>query len=400
MPRDATAQPEDIRDPRNRQRRRRSSSHWPLPVALVLAIVYWFYLNSQVYRTEDTSLYLRIIQATESLATHGFDIRLPRTDLIVTRIEKSKGGAAFDLKNEQIRVTFRAPGALLKQLHTNTALVADVPDAIVEACRANGSAVFELDKSYLKDAAGDLTPHIVAIEPEKLFVHLGRSRTQPIDLSWDVVKIRYPEGKNWDKRIFEREIRFLPDIVDVEGPDKLIQTSADDKAIFLLDLTKKLDELANSGQNERADVTDNLQIDPDLAEKGVRLVQSVKATVQFAPEATIVTDLELAVEPDWKGSPLAENEFRIDRSVKFEIHSYDRGFTRLLEDVERRRRWVSENLRCFVRPGELDPTLDTSKEDFVAHLTPHFFLYDSSYSIGREFKIQQKSLISISRKSP
>lgn len=396
MPLDAAVPPH--KESQRGQRRR--SSRWPLPMAFALAVVYWLYLNSQVNRTETASLYLRVVQATESLATHGFDLRLPRNDLIVTRIEKTQGGTIFELKDEQVRVTFRAPGALLKQLQTNTTLVADVPDSVVETCRTNGSAVFELDRTNIKDAAGDLTPHILEIEPERLFVHLGRSRTQPVDLSWDVVTLRYPPGKNWDKRVFDREIRFQPGIVDVEGPDRLLQNTSDKQAIFLLDLTTKLKDLGDAPQNERLDVTEILTIDPELAKKGVRILHPVKATVQFAPEATVITDSELTVEADWKGSPLAGAEFRIDATVKFDIHSYDRGLNRLLEDAESRRRWVNDNLRCFVRPAELDPTLDTSKEDFVAHLTPHFFLYDSSYAIGREFKIQQKSLISISRKSP
>lgn len=378
----------------------RRRSRWPLPVALVLAIVYWFYLNSQVFRSDYADLDLRVVQSTESLTTNGLDIRLPRNDLIVTRIALSKGGKVFDPKEDRIRVKVRAPGASLKQLGTSTVIVADVPDDVVEDCRANGSAVFELDIDDLKDANGELTPYLQEMQPARLYVSLGRSLTHPVDLRWDLVKIKFPEGTNWDSRIFARQIRFVPDSMDLEGPDKLIRSTSRMQAIFLLDLTEKLSEIREDATGDRLDVTEILQIAPELAEKGVRSLQSVKATVQFAPAPTVFDDLEIGIEADWKGSPLSKTEFRVDKTVKFELRTYDSNLSTMLRDSARRKRWIEDNLRCFVRPSELDATLDTSKEDFVAHLTPHFFLYDDNFTLGRELKIQQKSLISFSRKSP
>lgn len=394
-----------LADVRGAERKRRSGSRWPLPVALVLAIVYWFYLNSQVFRTESVELGVRIVQSTDSLTAHGFDIRLPQKDLLVTRIDLGSDATNFDLASQKLRFTVRASGASLKQLQTSTAFVADIPDRAVEECRSNGFAVCSLRLADVKDANGELTPHLKAMQPSTIRLHLGRSSTDTLNLSWDLVTIRYPEGiadssENWDRRIFQKEIRFEPDSVDLEGPEKWIRSTADRKGVFVLDLTEKLTKLTGRSQNERLDVTEFLSIDKALADKGVRCLQLVKATVQFTPASKSFAGLEIPIEIDWKGSPLAPTEFRIDPTVKFELRSYDPELSSMLRDDARGRRWIDHNLRCFVRPAELDPAIDTSKEDFVAHLSPHFFLYDDNFALGRELKIQQKSLISISRKSP
>lgn len=396
------ADPGRIKPPLHEQRRpdkeRNWTSHWPLPVSLLLAIVYWLYLNEQVSRKVTPELAVEVIGPNEDHAKKGLSIRKPTDDYIITKITRPDG-KPFDTARERVRFTINAPGSHLKRIDTNLSLIAEIEIPAVTGSFDERRIEWTLTKKDVKDATGELTSFIGEMDPPELRVHLQRSMTASLELRLKHVRLLPSEGP-WANRLFRDSLEFGKDFVNLTGPLGLVQSLVDDepKEVFVMDLRDKLPKIVSSAPDERKPVTARLRLLPELKAAGITVDSLPQASIRVAPEPKLIKGITLEVEVDWRNSTLNAETFKVDTSVEVEIRSYNRELSQLLGDQEAGKRWIDENLRCRVRVADVDPALDTTKPDFVAHLQPYYMTYDRDFREGRDFKILNTSLIQITRK--
>lgn len=380
-----------------RRREKSWSKHWPLPVSLGLAIVYWLYLNEQISRTEKRQLPIHLVKVGQDLVSNRLNLRTPGDGYMITEL-RDASDKLFGLDKE---VTFEitAPGAHLKKIHTELTLIADVD--LPENPRLLDQRVFRwtLSKAKVKDASGELTPFIETMKPAELTVVVKSSGSLNLALHPDHVRMK-PEGGEWSGRIFRESLKFHPEYVTLSGPKAELDKITNETEIFIMDLTEALKGLVSARPDHRQSIYVKLRLRDTFMKQGIRIAgEKLDASVQVAPEPALFKDLTVQVLPDWANSSLDAHDFKIDGSVKVEIRSYNRELTRRLQDPEASRKWIAEHVRCHVRVAEIESALDPNKADFVAHLEPHWFIY-GDFRLDRDLKIQQRELIQIERKTP
>jgi len=245
-----------------------------------------------------------------------------------------------------------------------------------------------------------LTHYIDKMEPSELTLVLERSASMNLTLTHENTLLQTPTDGAWDNRLFRDSLRFQPPNVVLSGPQAQLDAIRKQPQVFVMDLTKALEELVSTAPDQREPVSVELRLKEALEKKGVVTSRLPTATIYVAPEPALFKGLAVKVWPDWTGSPLARTDFRIDKTVQVDVRSYDPELSRLLRNPQTASKWVADNVRCIVRLQRIDANLDPTKPDFVAHLEPHFFLYERLYRDGRDLRIQPVSLVSITRKSP
>ena len=367
---------------------------WPMVASLGLAVLYWLYLNQQVSVSKSPELTVVRIKPTEAPMV-GLNLRKPSADLLVSKIFKGDS-KPFDPKLEKVRFDIRAPGAYMREIES-LSLVVEIDPEPAEGSEDLNEYEWSFTVADVRDAKSVLTPYIVAMHPPELRLRLTRSGSRNITLDSRRLTMTYPEGKDLERRIFLDTIEFSPPTVTLRGPEDVLAELMDREKIFGLDLAKASAKISSSA---RSLVTGDLALLSDIAKNGVQLQEDCVARVQIAPEAEVIEGVKVPVSADWVGTPLRRNEFVVTGHVVIDIRSYNSELSRLLANADDRAAWIANDLRCHVRISEVDPSLDTQKSDFVAYLTPHFFLYDKRFGQGRDLRIQPTSLVSITRKSP
>ncbi len=403
IPNPPTAEGEAIDDRSEAARRREERQrgwrrHWPLPVSLALAIVYWIYLNERVSREERPSLAVHFIAPDDPMPERGLIIRTPSSDLTVTEM-RTASNKIFDYAHATVLVSVTAPGAYLRTIE-DLRLIVDVKPQQVVGDLSTSVFEWKFTRKDLRDPAGVLTHYIDKMEPSELTLVLERSASMNLTLTHENTLLQTPTDGAWDNRLFRDSLRFQPPNVVLSGPQAQLDAIRKQPQVFVMDLTKALEELVSTAPDQREPVSVELRLKEALEKKGVVTSRLPTATIYVAPEPALFKGLAVKVWPDWTGSPLARTDFRIDKTVQVDVRSYDPELSRLLRNPQTASKWVADNVRCIVRLQRIDANLDPTKPDFVAHLEPHFFLYERLYRDGRDLRIQPVSLVSITRKSP
>ena len=394
---------------REKQRRaRRWNEHWPLPLAFVLAVAFWFYLDGQI--STDKTYECRIVtdRSVDPDALDGKDgiLRLRvRDEYTISSVRPSgsapNGGTLGDIASVQLQ--FRGPKSTLQPLEGRVDFFVDIEPPTEQEQRGSSRTTRRFDLRDLQSQAGSLARYVKEMQFEEIQVTLQKSQTARFTLVPQSLTVSYPDpAEQWSRRVFLDTLEFTPAVVRLRGPSESLSGLVDSRELFELDVRElsQMEELLlpQGAGRERPRITFPLRLLPTYAKDFTVQDEQLLASVEVAPPAWTSGEFELRVIADWSSSHLDPGEFALDRdTIKFRIRSFDSRLTRLLK--EGGRSWVQRWFRAIADIGRISRETDTSSPDFTTLLRAQFFyLGDEDFVLGKHYEIEITSPLSLSRK--
>jgi hypothetical protein len=392
----------------SRRRQRRWNEHWPLPLAFVLALGFWFYLDSRI--STDRSYRCRIVTDRDDVndpigENDGvLQLRVPDGYTISSvRAGNRRSGAELDAEDEResILLDFYGPKSEIQALDTRLTFFVDLT-APNEGGGADRSTR-RFSKSDISASNASLLRYLAAMVPEELQVVLEASGSAQFTLSPGSVVIRYPDPREeWSRRVFLETLQFDPPLVRVRGPRERLDQLQGSGELFELDVSElsSMSErlLPREEGSGRPRISFPVRLRPRFASELTLLDPHLTASVEIAPPAWTSDEFEVRIAADWQSSSLDPAVFQLDRhSIKFRIRSYDPRLTRLLR--EGGRAWVRRWMRAVADIGRIPAETDTSDPRFSIAVDPLFFyLGDEHFVLGKHYEIDVTEPLFLSRK--
>ena len=372
--------------------------HWPAPVSLVLAVVYWIYLNEQVTREESAKVAIEMVNRRSDLAQKALNIRTPGPEYVITKI-RDDSDKELDPETTKVLFKFQGPGGYFKSIETQLTLIVDVEIEKAVGVVDRRETRFRFTLNDVKDAKGELTGFITEMKPDAITVYVQRARTETLGLDPAKVTIQHRDDGEWDTRIDKDSLVFTPTFAILNGPVGELEDIGDRADVFVMDIADKLLN-AKSWRPERKAIPAQLRLKQTWIDRGIRLVNQPTASVLVAPRAVMFNNFKVAVTTDWIASNLDRNEFKVVESVEVDVKSYNDRLTQILSSPAKAKRWVQEWVKCTVFAREIDSGLDHSQKDFTTYLMPHFTVFDDRFKDGRDVFIIRRDQIKVTRKTP
>jgi hypothetical protein len=369
-------------------------------MALVLALVYWLYLDQTV--TQEKSVYVTIQKdvhsqdALISLKAQSLSIRVPN-NYTISKVLDNRTSKVFEGK---VLLTFRGPGGILRHLETNPSFFTDVP----ESTAPEYDTTIKLHS--IKSTKVELSGYLESMDPPELRVHLVQINSFELSLAPERIRILYPEEdtEEWAKRIFPGSIKIHPSSITLSGSRNLLATITPETRIFQLDLRslpkrwKK--RMEQGGGNDRFKETFRLEILPAFASLHMNR-ESIEANIEVAPPADFFPKgsqvyYSIPIRINWGPLQGKEAQFLVNDKGQIQIKSYNAELSRLLQ--QKGEEWVRQNIEARVQLNALDAQESRSKEYF-RKLQPEFTCWDHRFVTGRDLEIISKSPIFIKSKS-
>ncbi len=369
-------------------------------MALILALVYWLYLDQTV--TQEKSVYVTIQKdvhtqdALVSLKTQSLSIRVPN-NYTISKVLDNRTSKVFEGK---LLLRFRGPGGILRLLETNPSFFTDIPESSAPEYDAT------IKVRSIKSTKVELSGYLESMDPPELRVHLVQINSFELSLTPERIRILYPEEdtEEWAKRIFPRSIKIRPSSVTLSGSRNLLATITPETQIFKLDLRnlpgrwKK--RMEQGGGNDRVKETFRLEILPTFASLRMNR-ETIEANIEVAPPADFFPRgsknyYSIPIRINWGPLQGKESLFQVVDKGLILIKSYNAKLSRLLE--QKGEEWVRKNIEMRVQLDELDAKGSRSK-DYFRNLQPEFTCWDHRFVIGRDLEIISNSPIFIKSKS-
>ncbi|HHI81281.1 MAG TPA: hypothetical protein ENK02_15055 [Planctomycetes bacterium] len=369
-------------------------------MALVLALVYWLYLDQTV--TQEKSVYVTIQKdvhaqdALVSLKAQSLSLRVPN-NYTISKVLDNRTGKVF---NRKVLLTFRGPGGILRHLETNPSFFADIPESNAPEYDVT------IKLRSIKSTKVELSGYLKSMDPPELRVHLVQINSFELSITPERIRILYPEEdrEEWAKRIFPGSIKIQPSSVTLSGSRNLLATITPETPIFQLDLrslpARWKKRMEQGGGNDRFKETFHLKILPAFSSLRMNR-ESIDADLEVAPPADFFPKgsqvyYSIPIRVNWGPLQGKESLFRVDNKGQIQIKSYNAKLSRLLQ--QQGEEWVRKNIEARVQLDELDAQESRSKEYF-RKLQPEFTCWDHRFVTGRDLEIILKSPIFIKSKS-
>ena len=348
-----------------------------LGAPVILAILVWLFLDSQITKTVilDCQLYyVNALEDDDRIIPDGvstLQVRLPTSEFTP--------GAFLDTRDEpitQVSITFRGPDHLISTIEPGEQF-------FVRAQPSAGQSFLEFD---LEDITVDreLRSALHAISPDRIKLELQPNGTKELPLSHTYVQVDLPEGDAslYTEKLELRDMTFNPSVIKLHGTkahldrvERLLRQR--DPFLFRVDLSDRASDF------RRREIQANLEPLPILSE--LQIVCDPKQPKVLIP-----------LRPDW-------NEHEIRAPMSLESASFDRDH---FEDLPRQ-----QPLTLFVA-GELANELTGLNADQIEAWTmanvrvlvsvPHtyngvdpmqiepklVFLKHDNLELGRDYKFE------------
>ncbi|PIE23518.1 MAG: hypothetical protein CSA62_06660 [Planctomycetota bacterium] len=387
---------------------RRWTEHWPLPLAFVLAVAFWFYLDGQV--SIERTYHCRIVtdRSVEPDALEGNDgilhLRV-RDDYTISSVRPSREGQESSSTEDppSLSLVFFGPKSALQALDGRVDFFVDIDPPTAGEQNASSRTTRRFDLRDLRSQGGTLARYLNKMQYDEIQVVLEQSETARFTLVPKSLTLRYPDPQEqWSRRVFLDTLEFTPAVVRLRGPSARLRRLVDSTELFELDVRElarmqKLLLPQGSGR-ERPRITFSLRLLPRYANEFSVQDEQLLASVEVAPPAWSSGEFELKVIADWSSSHLSPKEFALDRdTITFRIRSFDEQLTRLVK--EGGDQWVQRWFRAIADIGRISRETDTSSTEFTTLLRAQFFfLGDESFVQGKHYEIEITSPLSLSRK--
>ena len=387
---------------------RRWNEHWPLPLAFVLAVAFWFYLDGQISVKRSYTCRIVTDRSADPDALEGnkglLRLRVP-DDFTISRVRPSRAAQDGDSGKDilSVKLSFRGPKSALQALDGRVDFFVDIEPPTEQEARGSSRTTRRFDLRDLQTQAGTLARYLQHMEHEEIQVTLELSQTTRFTLLPESLSVTYPEPpEQWSRRVFLDTLEFTPAVVRLRGPSDSLSRLLDSRKLFELDVRKlaQMQELLlpQGSNRERPRISFPLQLLPQHRNDYSIQDAQVLASVEVAPPAWVSGEFELRVIADWSSSHLDPGAFALDRdTIKFRIRSFDTRLTQLVK--EGGRAWVQRWLRAIADIGRVSRETDTSDPDFAQLLRAQFFyLGDEDFVQGKHYEIEITSPLSLSRK--
>ncbi len=369
-------------------------------MAVILALVYWLYLDQTV--TQKKSVYVTIQKdvhsqdALVSLKAQSLSIRVPN-NFTISKVLDNRTSKVFQGK---VLLTFRGPGGILRHLETNPSFFTDIPESNLPEYDAT------IKVNSIKSTKVELSGYLESMDPPELRVHLVQINSFELSLAPERIRILYPEEdtEEWAKRIFPGSIKIQPSSVTLSGSRNLLATITPETQIFQLDL-RSLPErwkkrMEQGGSNDRIKETFRLKILPPFASLRMNK-KNIEANIEVAPPADFFPSnpkvyYNIPIRVNWGPLQGKEDLFLVDKKGPITIKSYNAKLSRLLQ--QKGESWVRQNIEARVQLDDLD-TQDSQSKEYIRKLKPEFTCWDHRFVIGRDLEIISQTPIFIKSKS-
>ena len=383
-------------------------SRWPLPLALVLAILLWMSLHDKVEKSTVSICHIvrdaPIDSSLENLKSQALTLRLPQTRT------SYKIDQLLDANNQVmdpsagVTFNFKGPGKLIRKVAERLQAYVDIPRPKRED---QNEYEFQFKAEDIRTVNQELSDFFTSMHPSLITVKLVASGKRTILLNRSHVRINYHKPVNeWEKRIFTDSMQFNPKKVTLYGPNLLLQRIGKEPKIFVMDCENIEAQLANAIKNnpsERPKLSFNLKLASNL--QGLKRTKSdedLTVSVEVAPAPTRFPISEnpkdafiLSIQADWKSSKLSAENFLVSDNIKIQILSYNEALDDLLKKGGKV--WVKRWLRAVVDMGEIDQNFKNSadQKEFRDYLSAKFLCFEEQYKLGKDFEINALGFIEV-----
>ncbi len=347
---------------------------WRKLLALLLAILLWLYLNSQLIEREPLALRLRQTDPAAPSAiqedTQTLDLQIPFDSYRVLRYENAATGAQL----EGVVLTVSGPQSLVARLLAEPNL--HVGPSSAELRALTDAYVFDVDD--LRTRAPELLPLIRSMQPRSVRARLARREQQRLKIR--AQQIERPATPL--PRTNLEEAQFYPGEITLAGPrETLAKAMVTDPRTPLFEFV-----LDRDGGSSTQEVRGTLRLRAPWQELSI-LEPEVQVRLPLRPNFKDF-EIEVPVLVDAPGREFPDEAARAKLVCEPKVAKLALSACSQLESElqrmspEQLRQWAQQKARLVaVLPA-------AAQRDQPQTVIPHFVVYDTAYLEGRDYQVR------------